>query len=110
MYDNVKTMMEELEANPAVREIVVIGGASVTEILLKDFSDTLKYIIYTRVIGRFNADVFVDPIDEDIFKPIFISQTFCDNEVIYDIVYYGNIKFLTEHFEMYPKRIINCLK
>ena len=109
IYDNTNTMMDDLNSNDEVGEIVVIGGASITKIMLDNFTDSLKYIIYTRVIGRFNADVFVDPIDESIFKPIFISKTFWDNDVIYDIVYYGNVKFLENNFTMYPKRIINWL-
>lgn len=46
-------MMEELENDDEVREIVVIGGTTITKMCFAEHLDSLKYAVYTRVNGNF---------------------------------------------------------
>ena len=85
VYDDFDQMFQSLDSDPEVREIVVIGGAEVTKICLDEYVNSLKYIVYTRVCEVFGCDVFIEPLDTKIFKQLFISKTFCDNDVTYDI-------------------------
>jgi dihydrofolate reductase/thymidylate synthase len=109
VYEDIRTAFEELENDDEVREIIVIGGAAIMKLCLKEFQSTLKYIVYTRVNATFDCDVFIDPIDTKVFKPLFISQTFCDNKVTYDIIHYGNMPVLSRNRDLYPTRLVTLL-
>lgn len=76
---------------------------------MKNHLQSLKYIIFTRVNSVFECDTFIDPIDEKVFKPLFISKTFCSTKVGYDFVYYGNMSLLNSHPEFYPTRLFSFL-
>jgi dihydrofolate reductase/thymidylate synthase len=108
-FDNIDTMFTELNADAGLDEVIVIGGAAIHKLCLEKYADNLKYLIYTRVNAVFDCDTFIQPIDEKVYKPLFISKTFCSNDIGYDIVYYGNMGFLTAHPEQYPARLFNFL-
>lgn len=54
VFDDMQTMFQELDSSPKVREIVVIGGAAITKECLSSFTESLKYIIFTRVNSTFD--------------------------------------------------------
>lgn len=109
VYQDLKTTFQELEADEKVREIVVIGGAAITKLCLEEFQSSMKYIVYTRVNATYECDVKIDPINTEVFKPLFISKTFSDNNITYDISYYGNMEILGKHKHLYPSRLIKLL-
>ena len=107
IYDDIQTMFSELETDEDVREIIVIGGASLVNLWLKEYRSSLKYIMLTRINSTYEWDATIEPIDEAFFQPLFISKTFCENEVSYDFCYYGNVKYLREHRDQYPSKLIS---
>jgi dihydrofolate reductase len=70
-----------VSANPRVNEIFIIGGATIYEQALKNYSDQCKLIILTRVNKAFEADTFMPKIVTDdesgsIFTKLHISKTY----------------------------------
>ena len=107
-YDNYEVCLEELSKNDQVREIVNIGGAQLIEQSLKN-PEQIKYILQTRVSGKFGSDVFMPELDKSVFKPIHISKTYVDNEIPYDMVIYGNMEVLERNPEFIPNKLIKDL-
>lgn len=51
----------------------------------------------------------MEPIDAKVFKPLFISKTFCCNGVGFDISIHGNVELLSKRRELYPTRLMKLL-
>lgn len=92
--EDLQEALTELDENAEIREIVVIGGAQIYNLCLESYPDSLKYISYTRVNSVEDCDVFINPVDEEVFKPLHISQTFSSKKTLYDICIYGNTEYL----------------
>jgi dihydrofolate reductase/thymidylate synthase len=110
IYEEFDLMMTHLDEDTSVREIVVIGGASLYTLCLENYKESCKYIVFTRVNKTYEAwDTFINPIDTKIFKPIYITKTFVCNEVGYDICFYGNAEYLSANPDAFPSRLISLM-
>lgn len=90
-----------LSANPRVNEIFVIGGASIYEQAIKNFSEHCKLVILTRIGKTFEADTFMPkiPCDDEPaggpFTKLHISKTYQHGDITYDYCFIGNKKLMT---------------
>ena len=109
IFDDIESMLVELDSDPEIRETIIIGGATIYKQCLESYKESLKYIVYTRINSTFDCDTFVDQIDDTIFKPLFISKTFSSKEVGYDICYYGNTEYLSANPSLYPSALVKLL-
>ena len=82
VYGDLEVALMSLSKNPKVNEVFIIGGASLYEQALKQYTDYCKLLIVTRLNKAFEADTFFPKISCDEqkqdsqFTRLHISKTY----------------------------------
>ena len=90
----------------------MIGGASIYEQAIKNFSEHLKLVILTRIGKTYEADSFMPkiPCDDEPaggpFTKLHISKTYQHKDITYDYCFIGNKKLLATKPELIPTRLM----
>ena len=100
VYSDFEQALISLSGNPKVNEIYVIGGSTLYEQAIKQYSDLVKLVILTRINKAFEADTFMPKIqcDDEVgggyFTKLFVSKTYSFKDITYDYCFIGNKKLL----------------
>lgn len=91
----------------SVNEIFVIGGSSLYESSFGQYKDFCKLVIATRINKKYECDTFIPNLETSAdFSPLFVSQTYSQDDITYDYCFLGNTGLLSEKPELIPTKLM----
>jgi len=89
----------------------VIGGASLYESSMNKYKNYCKLFITTRLNKKFECDTFIPELENPEvntdFAPLHVSETYSQDDITFDYVFYGNTEVLSNHPELVPSKLMS---
>ncbi|KAH7649384.1 dihydrofolate reductase-thymidylate synthase [Cryptosporidium bovis] len=96
VFKTIRDSLNEIFMDESLESVFICGGESIYREALK-IDNLVDRIYLTRVaLENIEFDSFFPGVPENDFAPIYISQTFCRNEISFDFVIYDRRDVIVE--------------
>ena len=89
----------------------VIGGSSLYEMSMNKYKNYCKLFITTRINKKFECDTFIpnleSPETNADFTPLHVSETYSQDDITFDYVFYGNTNLLSTQPDLVPSKLMS---